>query len=40
MHDSVTMAVEGLEVLGFETTTDPLGDRLYLVDLPVRRSGP
>ena len=34
MHDSVTMAVEGLEVLGFETTTDPLGDRLYLSHCP------
>lgn len=34
MQDSVTMAVEGLEVLGFETTTDPLGDRLYLSHCP------
>lgn len=32
--DSVVMAVEGLEVLGFETTTDPLGDRLYLSTCP------
>jgi predicted ArsR family transcriptional regulator len=32
--DSITMAVEGLEVLGFETTTDPLGDRLYLSTCP------
>jgi predicted ArsR family transcriptional regulator len=32
--DSITMAVEGLEVLGFETTTDPLGDRLYLSSCP------
>ena len=32
--DSITMAVEGLEVLGFETTTDPLGDRLYLSACP------
>ena len=33
-QDSITMAVEGLEVLGFETTTDPLGDRLYLSACP------
>ena len=33
-EDSITMAVEGLEVLGFETTTDPLGDRLYLSTCP------
>jgi len=33
-QDSLTMAVEGLEVLGFETTTDPLGDRLYLSTCP------
>ena len=33
-QDSITMAVEGLEVLGFETTTDPLGDRLYLSTCP------
>ena len=32
--ESITMAVEGLEVLGFETTTDPLGDRLYLSTCP------
>lgn len=31
---SVEMAVEGLEVLGFSTTTDPLGDRLYLAACP------
>lgn len=31
---SVDMAVEGLDVLGFETTTDPLGDRLYLSVCP------
>lgn len=31
---SIEMAVEGLEVLGFETTTDPLGDRLYLATCP------
>lgn len=31
---SIEMAVEGLEVLGFETTTDPLGDRLYLSACP------
>ena len=31
---SVEMAVEGLEVLGFTTTTDPLGDRLYLAACP------
>ncbi|MBI1378308.1 MAG: helix-turn-helix domain-containing protein [Frankiales bacterium] len=31
---SVAMAVEGLDVLGFETTTDPLGDRLYLSVCP------
>ena len=31
---SVEMAVEGLEVLGFHTTTDPLGDRLYLSTCP------
>ncbi len=33
-EESVEMAVEGLEVLGFETTTDPLGDRLYLSVCP------
>ena len=32
--ETVEMAVEGLEVLGFETTTDPLGDRLYLATCP------
>ena len=32
--DSIGMAVEGLEVLGFETSTDPLGDRLYLAHCP------
>lgn len=31
---SIEMAVDGLEVLGFETTTDPLGDRLYLSTCP------
>jgi predicted ArsR family transcriptional regulator len=31
---SIEMAVDGLEVLGFETTTDPLGDRLYLSACP------
>ncbi len=31
---SVAMAIEGLDVLGFETTTDPLGDRLYLSVCP------
>jgi predicted ArsR family transcriptional regulator len=31
---SVEMAVEGLEVLGFHTSTDPLGDRLYLSACP------
>jgi len=31
---SVEMAVEGLEILGFTTTTDPLGDRLYLSTCP------
>jgi len=33
-HDVVGMAAEGLEVLGFETATDPLGDRLYLSNCP------
>jgi predicted ArsR family transcriptional regulator len=33
-EDSVGMAVDGLEVLGFETSTDPLGDRLYLSRCP------
>ncbi len=33
-EDSIEMAVDGLEVLGFETTTDPLGDRLYLSACP------
>ena len=33
-EDSIGMAVEGLEVLGFETATDPLGDRLYLSNCP------
>jgi predicted ArsR family transcriptional regulator len=33
-EDAVSMAVEGLEVLGFSTTTDPLGDRLYLDHCP------
>ncbi len=33
-QDSIRMAVEGLEVLGFETTTEPLGDRLYLSTCP------
>lgn len=32
--DSIGMAVDGLEVLGFETSTDPLGDRLYLAHCP------
>jgi predicted ArsR family transcriptional regulator len=31
---AVAMAVEGLDVLGFHTTTDPLGDRLYLAQCP------
>ncbi len=33
-EDSIGMAVDGLEVLGFETATDPLGDRLYLSNCP------
>jgi len=32
--ESIAMAVEGLEVLGFETATEPLGDRLYLSHCP------
>ena len=31
---AVAMAADGLDVLGFETTTDPLGDRLYLSVCP------
>ena len=31
---AVAMAAEGLDVLGFETSTDPLGDRLYLSVCP------
>ncbi len=32
--EAIEMAVDGLEVLGFETSTDPLGDRLYLPVCP------
>lgn len=31
---AVAMATDGLDVLGFETSTDPLGDRLYLSVCP------
>lgn len=31
---AVAMAADGLDVLGFETSTDPLGDRLYLSVCP------
>jgi predicted ArsR family transcriptional regulator len=33
-ESAVVMAVEGLDVLGFHTSTDPLGDRLYLAACP------
>lgn len=32
--EAIEMAMDGLEVLGFETSTDPLGDRLYLPTCP------
>lgn len=32
--ESIDLAIDGLEVLGFEATTDPLGDRLYLPMCP------
>ncbi|MFN8167677.1 MAG: hypothetical protein U0S36_02715 [Candidatus Nanopelagicales bacterium] len=31
---AVALATDGLDVLGFETSTDPLGDRLYLSVCP------
>lgn len=33
-EQAVELATEGLEVLGFATSTDPLGDRLYLKQCP------